>query len=443
MKGKIPKYLFLLVFTGLFLHPAISQEEEIEYTYSPTMDSICGMHVSAYRTFFKIDLYEYALEKWLEAFNDCPAISEMMYVDGVKMYRSFIKDAPEGPARENLIDTLMLIYDRRMENFGGEGNVLGRKARDLLAYRGADLEQVQNAHLMLKKSIELEGKESRDVVMLLLISTGITLNQAGMMENNQVIEDYFLLNGILDQIEGRSSYRDRTRASIEELMLQEDILSCEALDRYYEPRFEENKTDLAFLKNLINVYTLSVCDRSEIFAVASENLYSLEPSPESAHTLGIIFLSRKEYTKAEGFLKEAVLGENISDKIRAEWYYDLAKLNSNTEEYCKAIEYGQEAVKLDGNLGMAYLLLGDAYIASRDRLGDDFQQRTAFWAAADKFDKAASVDPSLADEAKQKLTAISLQYPSNEEVFFRDLKEGEFYMVRGCINEKSTVRSRK
>ena len=443
MNRKILKYIFLSAFTGMFLLPAISQEEQKEWIYSRTKDSICGMHVSAYRTFFKIDLYEYALEKWSEAFNDCPAISEMMYVDGVTMYRSFIKDAPEGPVRENLIDTLMLIYDRRMENFGGEGNVLGRKARDLLAYRGADLEQVKNAYQMLKKSIELEGKESRDVVMLLLISTSITLNQAGMMDNNQVIDDYFLLNGILDQIGGRSSRRDRTRVSIQELVLQEDILSCEALDRYYEPQFEENKNDLGFLKNLIKVYTMSVCGRSEIFAAASENLYSLEPSPESAHNLGIIFLSRKDYTKAEGFLKEAVLGENIDKGIKAEWYYDLAKLNSNTDEYCEAIEYAQEAVKLDGNLGKAYLLLGDAYIASRDRLGDDFQQRTAFWAAADKFGKAASVDPSLTTEAKQKLTAISLQYPSNEEVFFRDLKEGDFYMVRGCINEKSTVRSRK
>lgn len=443
MKGLSLKLIYLSAFISMIMLPVISQGENGS-NYSTSEDSItCGKHLSAYRTFFKIDLYEYAHGTWLKAFNDCPASSEMMYLDGVTMYRSFIKDAPEGPAREGLIDTLLLIYDRRMENFGGEGNVLGRKARALLTYRGAELEQVQNAYQMLKKSIELEGKESRDVVMLLLISTGITLNQAGLMDNNQVIDDYFLINGLLDQIEGRSSRRDRTRTNIEELMLQQDILSCEALDRYYEPQFEQNKNDIGFLKKLIKVYTLSVCDRSEIFAAASENLYSLEPSPETAHNLAIIFITSKDYNKAEGFLKEAVLGENINKEIKAEWYYELAKLHSNTEEYCDAIGYAKEAVALDGNLGEAYILLGDAFIASRDRLGDDFQQRTAFWAASDKFSKAASVDSSLATEARQKLNAISVQYPSNEEVFFRDLKEGEFYMVRGCINEKSTVRSRK
>jgi len=436
------KLIFLSAFLSIIVLPGISQDRN-ESIYSSGEDSIaCGKHLSAYRTFFKIDLYEYALETWLKAFNDCPASSEMMYLDGVTMYRSFIKDAPEGPGKEGLIDTLLLIYDRRMENFGGEGNVLGRKARALLTYRGAELEQVQDAYQMLKKSLELEGKKSQDAVMLLYISTGITLNQAGIMDNNQVIGDYFQVNGILDQIEGRNSRRDRTRASIDELMLQEDILSCEALDRYYEPQFEQNKNDLSFLKKLIKVYTMSVCDRSEIYAAASENLYSLEPSPETAHNLAIIFISSKDYDKAKVFLKEAVQGENINKISRAEWYYELAMVHSNTKEYCEAIAYAREAIKLNGNHGKAYILLGDAFIASRDRLGDDFQQRTAFWAASDKFNKAASVDPSVATEARQMLNDILGQYPSNEEIFFRDLKIGDSYQVGGCINEESIVRSR-
>ena len=190
------KTIFLAALTTMIVLPGISQDEN-EWIYSPSKDSICGGHISAYRTFFKIDLYEYAIGTWLKAFNDCPASSEMMYLDGVTMYRSFIKDAPEGPVREDLIDTLLLIYDRRMENFGGEGNVLGRKGRALLTYRGAEIEQVQNAYQMLKKSLELEGKESQEAVMLLLISAGITLNQEGMIDDNQIIGDYFLVTGML------------------------------------------------------------------------------------------------------------------------------------------------------------------------------------------------------------------------------------------------------
>ncbi len=87
--------------------------------------------------------------------------------------------------------------------------------------------------------------------------------------------------------------------------------------------------------------------------------------------------------------------------------------------------------------------MGDAIIASRDNLGDDFEQRTAFWVAADKYTIARSVDPSVASDASKKLNDYAGQYPNHEEVFFRDLKEGDSYRVKGCINELTTVRSRK
>ena len=92
--------------------------------------------------------------------------------------------------------------------------------------------------------------------------------------------------------------------------------------------------------------------------------------------------------------------------------------------------------------GEVYLILGDAFLGARTSLGDDFAQRTAFWAAADMYDKAASTDPALAEDAGEKLSAIKGQYPSNEEIFFRDLKAGDSFRVGGCINASATIRTR-
>jgi len=442
MKGKTLKSIILSALMFLFVVPAVSQERKVVVYGTSGDSSNCGAYLSAYRSFFKLKLYEDAYETWWKAFNNCPDSSKMMYLDGVTMYRSFIEAAPDGPVREGLIDTLMLIYDRRMEYFGGEGNVLGRKGRDLFTYRRADIEQVQKAYEMLKKSIELQGKESQEAVLLLCISAGIELNKEGKIDDNQVIEDYFKVIVILVQLEGRSSRWERTRATIDEIMIKEGILSCEALNRYYEPQFEQNKNDKTFLANLITVYTASGCDRSDIHAAASEDLYRIEPGPESAHNLAILFITRNDFEKAAGYLKEAIRGENINRETRAGWYYELAVVSSANKEYCKAIDYAREAINLKSDNGKAYILLGDAFIASRDNLGDDFQQRTAYWAAADKYNKAASVDPSLTAEANQKLTDYKGQYPNKEELFFSDIKDGDPYLVGGCINEYTTVRSR-
>jgi tetratricopeptide (TPR) repeat protein len=180
-----------------------------------------------------------------------------------------------------------------------------------------------------------------------------------------------------------------------------------------------------------------------MYVAAAENLYRIDPGPESAHNLAILFITRNDFEKAASYLKEAVLGESTNPETRAEWYYELAVISNAQEDYCEAIGYARESIKLKGDYGKPYVALGDAFIASRDNLGDDFQQRTAFWAATDMYKKAISTDPSLAGETNKKLNIYARQYPNSEEVFFRDMKDGDSYKVEGCIKANTTVRSRK
>ena len=442
MKGKTLKPIVLAILIFLFALPAFSQRSRVK-VYSLNDDSAsCGVAISAYRTFFKEDLYDIALPTWLRVFNNCPDSMEMIYLDGVTMYRSFIKDATEGPVREGRIDTLMLIYDRRMENFGGEGNVLGRKGRDLLTYRGDDIEQVHNAYDMLRKSVELMGNEVQDATMLLCISAGIKLAKQGEIDTSQVLADYITVNGILVHRELRGSRWERTRESIDNMMFKEDILTCEALNRYYEPLFEQNKNDLVFLETVLFSYNAAGCERSAYYAAASENMYLIEPSPESAHKVAIQFITMNDLENAASYLKKAVEGASVENGTRALWYYELAVVSNATNKHCEAIEYAREAIKLKSEYGKAYILLGDAFIAYRDSLGDDFQQRAAFWAATDKYKLAAQVDPTLTEETRQRLSDFTSQFPNSEDVFFLDLKEGDPYLVGGCINENTTVRPR-
>jgi len=443
MRKKDIKILIMSAFLFLLVMPGVSQRSRVK-VYSANSDSTaCGPMVSAYRTFFKLQLYYDALETWRPVFNDCPSFSEMIYIDGVTMYRALVEAAPEGPVREGLIDTLMLIYDRRLENFGGEGNVLGRKGRDLLNFRGENMEQLQEAHDLLKASIELQSIRSREATMVLCISSGIVLNQKGKLENNKLIEDYLLVLGNLVQLEKKSSRWKRTRTKIDEMILKEDILSCEALDRYYEPLFEQNQNDLPFLETVICAYKTSGCDRSKFYAAASENMYRIDPGPQSAHNVAIRFITLNDLEKAAVYLKEAVQGENIDQETRAQWYYELAVVCMAIQDNCQSIVYAREAIKLKSDFGKAFILLGDAFIASRADLGDEFKQRTAYWAAADKYTNASLEDPSLAEEADMKLTNCASQYPSKEDIFFFDIKEGDQFIVGGCINENTTVRAKK
>lgn len=445
MKTKDLKIILLTALTLLFVLPAFSQTGmEDGSKYGKGQDSInCIKNLSLYKEFFKHNNYKDAIGPWRVVFGSCPAASERMYVQGITMYRKLIESSSNPEVKEGLIDTMLLIYDRRIQYFGGEGNVLGREGIDLLRYRRSDIESVEQAYNMMKKSIEIQKNKSRDAVMVTFISASITMNQKGKIDDNQAIQDYFMVTEIIDKLLDKSSKWPRAKDNIDNNMIKSGLLTCEALNGYFEPQFEANKDDKKFLENVVRFYNASGCDRADLYVAASEQMYKIDPGPTSAHQLAILLIAKGDFPKAATYLKMAVIGEDIDNETRAEWFYELAVVSSANKDFCDAIVYAKEAIARKSDYGKAYMALGDAIIASRNNLGDDFEQRTAFWVAADKYAKAKSVDPSVTADANKRINDYSSQYPHNEEVFFRDLKDGDSYQVKGCINDYTTVRSRK
>lgn len=436
------RILILSALALAFLQPGFSQDVLSSIENQDSEDFIHGKLTSTYREFFKQQDYDLAHESWWALFNDHSDVSERLYVDGVTMYHYFIENTPEGPARNSMIDTLMLIYDQRMTFFGGEGNILGRKGSDLLRYRSDEMEQVQAAYGMLRKSLDIEGIKSREPVMINCLAAGLLLCQAEVMDNEQVMADYFQVTGLLDHQQGSNSRRERTRATIDGMIQKENILTCEGLDLYFGPQFEQDGKNPELLEKIIQLYASAGCRNSTLYTDAAENLYEVDPGSESAHKLAMLFISRNDLEKAASYLQMALVDDKLSNETRAEWLYKLSIVSMAKGEYCEAIVFAREALANRHDYGEAYMAAGDAIVASRARLGDDFQQRTAYWAAADMYRTAAEKDPALAEEAGQKLAICAAQFPNKEDIFFHDLKAGDNFRVGGCIMENTTVRSR-
>ena len=150
-----------------------------------------------------------------------------------------------------------------------------------------------------------------------------------------------------------------------------------------------------------------------------------------AHQLAELFIGRNDLEKADWYLQMAVLGEQLSNETRADWFYELSIVSLAKGDYCEAINFARESKAYKNDYGKAYIALGD-----------DFQQLSVYWVAADIYRAAAKVDPALAQESSKKLAICAAQYPCKEDIFFHDLHEGSNYLVGGCIQENTTVRSR-
>jgi len=162
-------FLFLINYGNLFAQKGVEDGSK----YGQGVDSVrCLVNLTLSRDGVKTGNYEDAIKYWRVAFNECPQSSQYLYIDGTKMLSYFIENEKDHGRKDALIDTLMMIYDQRMKYFDQKGNILGRKAVDLLKYSNNDIEAIQQGYNYLEESVNLlKNKSTMPVVDAYIAST--------------------------------------------------------------------------------------------------------------------------------------------------------------------------------------------------------------------------------------------------------------------------------
>ncbi len=418
------------------------------YTFgqgAPDVPEECLKNYSLYYEFYKHKNYEDALNPWRALFSQCPDWKESTFAYGVNIYRYFLEKEEDPAKKAAYADSMMMVYDKRIEYFPKKkGDILGRKGVDLLRYRRNDgPEFIKEGYETLKKSVEIEVNSSSPVVLTTMISAGISLYVNDLLEGEDLIQSYVKATDILDAELARrpSPKAKRAKSAIDSNIKDSKVLTCEAITNIYGPKFEENKNDLDFLK-LVSGFLNDAgeCEMDPLYAKVNEKLYEMEPSAESAYSLGRLFMKKNEYQKSKDYFLEAIdLAED--DEKKANYYYALAGLEQQyLDSPVDAARYASMAVELRPDWGDPYLLLGMSYIAGNSSLGDEFERRTAYWIAVDMFYKAKSVDPSVSGRATDYIAEYSEYFPTKEDLFFRSIAEGDRYTVGGWITKTTTAR---
>lgn len=439
MKFKILVLVASLMSTGLFAQKGVEDGSK----YGHGEDSIrCIRNLSLYREYAKNDNYEMAVPYWRIVFAECPKASKNIYIDGVKIYRHYIEKTNNPVRQEEMIDTLMLIYDQRMKYFNEKGNVLGRKAIDLLRYRRDDITFIKQAYDYLKESIEIEKKSSSYAVLATFMTSGITLYKANELKAEQVIKDYATVSEIMQhQLERRPNNRrlQSLKETIDDNFVASGVASCDQLIDLYRPQFEKNPTNVELLKKITRFLDQSDCADTELFFEASANLHEQEPSALSATNLGKMSLEKENFESAYEYFKQAIEMEEDNEK-KADLYYSLAVVTNKLERMQEARDYAYKALELRPNWGDPYILIGNMYANSRNVCSNLDLPNSIYWAAVDKFIKAKQVDPSVEQKANELIQTYSGYFPNKEEAFFLEVHEGNPYTVGCWINERTTAR---
>jgi tetratricopeptide (TPR) repeat protein len=426
--------------TGAYTQKGIDDGSQ----YGHGEDSIrCLRNMSLYREYVRQKLYKDALPFWRVAYRECPRASLNIYIDGVKIYKYLIEKEENSDIQSALIDTLMLIYDQRIEYYKDVCNVRGRQGVDLLRYRRTeDIEYVVQGYNYLKESMDLCKNKTSEAVLATLLSASITLCQSGKLSGDQVFDDF--LRGIdIINYKVKKEPDDTTLIMLKESFINNftgnPVCDCDKLISVLSERMDKKPHDVDNLKITTTVLKQSGCTDSELFFKASKHLHDSVPSAESAENIAILAFIKDKYNEAIKYYNQAVKLENDSLR-KAGYYLGLAKSNYKLRNFQNAKNLALKAASLKKNWGEPYLLIGQIYAESKDELAGECLPKSVYWAAVDKFFEAKRADPGVEKEANDLITTYSVYFPSKEDAFFCGINEGDTYKVGSWINESTIAR---
>jgi len=390
------------------------------------------------------------VEPWRWVFNNCPMASQNIYLDGVKIYKYLLEKTDDELTKSKLIDTIMLIYDNRIKYFGQtktsrEGNVLARKGVDLYVL---DPNRYQEVYQILDKAIALEGNKIIGPALVYYFRTTINSARSGQIDSTIIIENYNKITEIIDYNIKKYQSKASSLANWENIQGNiensfEPFATCEDLIPLFSRKFEENPDDAELLKKITYMLDKKGCSESELFFTATEKLHQLEPNANSAYLMGIMNIKKENYSQATDYLLEAIEGLDDDEK-KANTYYMLGSMYLNIKKYSEGRDFAYKGIELRPDDGNFYILIGDLYAASAKICGDnELSSKAAYWAAVDKYQKAANIDEEIREIAYKRISTYSKLFPSKETIFFHAYKEGNPYKVECWINENTTIRAAK
>ncbi len=447
----------LFAFNNSGFDKLVPQQQEPKYG----KDSVkCITNLSLYvepykywkQSRYKSDVVNDAIKPWIYVFNNCPRSSQNMLIHGVKIMEYRIKNEKDPALKEKLIDTLLMVYDKRMKYFpvykghSQVGKILGDKGVAMYKYRPS---QYKEAYKVLLKSIDMRKNKSKGSVFIYYFRALTRMAQNGEADPSEVIDAYDRISNFVDaniakyKASGntrKAEINENIKGSLESMF--EPFATCDVLVRIYQKKFDEHPDSVDLLKKITAILDDKKCVDSKLYLDAVVNLHKAEPTPESAFLIGKMYLKNEKYDKALEYLKQATTMKE-PDKLFENYMY-MAEIYHYKNNYPKAREMAYKAVGIDKTKGEPYAFIGDLYAKSAAKCGNnDLTKLVAYWAAVDKFKKAKAVDPEMAEAMNKRIKVYQKYFPTKEIMFFYNINDGDPYTVGCWINEKTTARSLK
>ncbi len=405
----------------------------------------CVRNLSFYQDYAKQNNFREAYPFWKDAMLHCPpTASQNLYINGVKIMKYMIANTQDAGLRQKRIDTLLNLYDTRIANYRvNKGDVYAFKAYDMMDYMSKDKVAVYEA---FRKAVEAGGDRSDARTIIMAMQTAVDAYQDGKITAEQLIADYNKISGYATAQEKAKPNDEQVKKmnqDLESLFAQSGAASCDNLVAMFEPSFDPKDKDIVV--RIVKMLGMNECTKNDLYYKAVEAYHEIDPSSGSAFALGRMFLAKNEIDKAVQYYKEAIAHPEVTEEEKERYLLELATIYlKDVNNPVLAIQTVKQAQAINSKNAKAFMLLGNIWAALKCQGDDEIAKKSIFWVAVDYFNRAKSLDSSLAEEANRFISTYSQHFPLQQDAFMYDVVDGNPYTVNcNGITEQTRVRTRK
>lgn len=374
--------------------------------------------------------------------QNAPAIGQNLYIIGGTVYRNKIALARTPEDRNRCIDSLLIIFDKRAEQFGdhptrGKGYILSEKAKVFINYCPT---RISDIILHSQAAIDASGDNVDLDLAQAYFNTLVQGYKDDEVETEVLLNEYDKLSAAVAK--SSEAAKDDVANVIDQLFVQSGAATCENLEMIFKPQFEANPDDLELAKKISRYLSRNNCS-STFAAQVGEKIYSMEPTAESAVMIAGSYADTKDYEKAFKYYDEAL--ELEQDAVtKANYAVRASGIALIAQNGRKAADYARKAIANDESNGLGYFLLAQAYAMGTSQCSG-FERQMAYCLVYDQMLRARDhvTDPSQLESINKALSTYPAYFPSSEEVFFRTLSKGDSYTVScGWLSGTTVIRTR-
>lgn len=415
----------------------------------------CNSNSSISHEAVKAGNFKDAYKPWKAVLDNCPTLRYYTFTDGYKILKGLmtqIKDK-NTPEYKKYFDELMNTHDLRIKytpEFLANGvkvsspdEALGIKAVDYIAL--APKVDANVAYNWLNKSVNAVKGESAAATLFYFLQMSLDKLKSDPAHKEQFIQDYLIASEYADAAivaetkESAKKAYQGIKDNLVALFINSGTADCESLQNIYAPKVEANKTDLTYLKKVIDIMKMMRCTDSEAYQQASFYEYKIEPSAEAATGCAYQAFKKGDIDGAVKFFDEAVKLETDNTK-KAEKAYAAATVLASAKRLSQARQYAQRAISYNENYGAPYILIANLYAMSPNWSDESALNKCTYFAIVDKLQRAKSVDPSVAEEANKLIGRYAGYTPQAKDLFMLGYKAGDRITIGGWIGETVTIR---